>query len=187
VSGIKGTKSSAALIVAVVALVAALGGGAVAGVTISKLNNKEKEQVKRIAERKAKRLDKKIELLPGPQGERGPQGEPGEDATNLFGFIQALGGGPKLQYGSGVNAVSEVETGEYRVDFDRDLTGCVAQVTTGVGEPKENLFGADLAYGRAWIGFFGDNSEVRVNLRRPNGTTNFGVPVSTSFFITAFC
>ncbi len=40
-SRIKGSGPSAALIVAVVALVAALGGGAVAGVTISKLNKKE--------------------------------------------------------------------------------------------------------------------------------------------------
>jgi hypothetical protein len=70
---IKRVKPSAAIIVAVVALVAALGGGAVAGVTISKLNNKEKKQVKRLA----KKLDKKIELLPGPQGERGEQGPPG--------------------------------------------------------------------------------------------------------------
>jgi hypothetical protein len=93
-SRIKGTKSSAALIVAVIALVAALGGGAVAGVTNSKLNNKEKNQVKRIAKRKAKRLDRRIELTPGPQGpagqngETGPQGpkgdkgDPGEDATS---------------------------------------------------------------------------------------------------------
>jgi hypothetical protein len=74
-SRIKGTKSSAALLVAVIALVAALGGGAVAGVTISKLNNKEKKQVKRIAKRKAKRLDRKIELLPGPPGpSTGPAG-----------------------------------------------------------------------------------------------------------------
>jgi integrin beta 3 len=77
-SPIKRTKSSAALIVAVVALVAALGGGAVAGVTISKLNNKEKKQVKRIAKRKAKQLDRRIELKPGPPGEEGPKGDTGE-------------------------------------------------------------------------------------------------------------
>ena len=59
-----------AFIVASVALLAALGGGVAAGVTISKLNGKERKQVKRIA----KKLDKRIELLPGPEG---PQGDPG--------------------------------------------------------------------------------------------------------------
>lgn len=77
-SRIRFRRPSAALLVATVALVTALAGGAVAGVTISKLNKKERSQVKRIAERKAKRLDKKIELQPGPQGVAGPQGQRGE-------------------------------------------------------------------------------------------------------------
>lgn len=76
-SGIKQAKSSAALTVAVVALIAALGGGAVAGVTVSKLNQKEKKQVKRISKKQAKKLDKLISLKPGPQGEKGPKGDVG--------------------------------------------------------------------------------------------------------------
>jgi hypothetical protein len=58
-SRFKGTKPSAALIVAVIALVAALGGGAVAGVTISKLNKKERKQVKRIAKQQGKKQSKR--------------------------------------------------------------------------------------------------------------------------------
>jgi hypothetical protein len=65
-SRIKGTKSSAALLVAVIALVAALGGGAVAGVTISKLNKKERKQVKKIAKKQAKKQSKKAAT--GPAG-----------------------------------------------------------------------------------------------------------------------
>ncbi|MGB6424022.1 MAG: hypothetical protein WBF18_01960 [Solirubrobacterales bacterium] len=42
---IKQAKPSAALIVAVIALVAALGGGAVAGVAVTSLNKKDKKQV----------------------------------------------------------------------------------------------------------------------------------------------
>lgn len=48
------SRSSAALLVSVVALVAALGGGAVAGVTVSALNKKEKRQVTRIAKKQGK-------------------------------------------------------------------------------------------------------------------------------------
>ena len=62
---IKRTKPSAALIVAVVALVAALGGGAVAGVAVTSLNKKETKKVRKIAKKQAKKLDKKIELTPG--------------------------------------------------------------------------------------------------------------------------
>jgi hypothetical protein len=52
-------KPSAALIVAVVALVAALGGGAVAGVAVTSLNKKDKKQVTKIAEKQAKKQIKR--------------------------------------------------------------------------------------------------------------------------------
>ncbi len=58
-SRIKGKRPSAALVVAIVALVAALGGGAVAGVTISKLNKKEKKQVTKIAKKEGKKQAEK--------------------------------------------------------------------------------------------------------------------------------
>ena len=63
---IKWAKPSPALLVAVVALVAALGGGAVAGVAVTSLNKKETKKVRKIAKKQAKKLDKKIELTPGP-------------------------------------------------------------------------------------------------------------------------
>jgi glycosyltransferase involved in cell wall biosynthesis len=58
--------------VTVIALVAALGGGAVAGVAATSLNKKDKKQVTKIAKKQAKKLDKKIELAPGPRGAIGP-------------------------------------------------------------------------------------------------------------------
>ena len=70
-------KSSPALLVAVVALVAALGGTAVGGVAITVLNKKERKQVKKIA----KKLDRKIELKPGPKGDIGAQGPKGDTGT----------------------------------------------------------------------------------------------------------
>jgi hypothetical protein len=93
---IRRARPSAAIIVAAVALVAALGSGAVAGVTISKLNKKEKQQVKRIAERKAKRLDKNIELQPGPEGEQGPEGPPGPSTGPAGGDLSGNYPDPKI-------------------------------------------------------------------------------------------
>ncbi len=74
---IKGAKPSPALLVAVVALVAALAGTAIGGVAVTSLNKKDKKQVTRIAKKQAKKLDGKIELTPGPPGEKGDQGDPG--------------------------------------------------------------------------------------------------------------
>jgi hypothetical protein len=56
---IKQAKPSAALVVAVVALVVALGGGAVAGVAVTSLNKKDKKQVTKIAKKEAKTQGKK--------------------------------------------------------------------------------------------------------------------------------
>ena len=154
---IKQAKPSAALIVAVIALVAALGGGAVAGVAVTSLKQNERKQVKKISKRQAKKLDKKIALTPGPkgdqglQGEQGPkgdqglQGDPGEDATHLFAYIQDTGNTDDeaaLGYGDGAVSVSDPDgdnsitsPGPYVVTFDRDLSECVANATTGRGDP----------------------------------------------------
>ena len=73
-SKIKRGRPSPAMLVAIVALVAALGGSAVAEVaSTSKLSKKERQQTKKIAKKQAKKLDKKIELTPGPQGPKATQ------------------------------------------------------------------------------------------------------------------
>lgn len=56
---ITGAKPSPALVIAVIALVAALGGGAVAGVAVTALNKKERKQVKKISKRQGKKQGKK--------------------------------------------------------------------------------------------------------------------------------
>src|SRR5680860_1090998 len=56
---IKRAKPSPALLVAVVALVAALGGGAVASVAVTSLNKEDKKQVKKIAKKQGKKQAKK--------------------------------------------------------------------------------------------------------------------------------
>lgn len=91
-------RPSPALLVAVAALVAALGGSAAAGVAVTSLNKDERVQVKRIAAKQAKRIGqrqariirrqarriagrldaKAIASIPaGPQGPKGDQGPPG--------------------------------------------------------------------------------------------------------------
>jgi hypothetical protein len=118
VSRIKGTRSSAALIVAVVALVAALGGGAVAGVTISKLNKKEKKQVKRIAKKLDGRAIKSI-----PAGPRGPEGPKGDSGFSGLEKVQATSGSLTTSDSSSPKLVSAIcpagkraVTGSYSID-----------------------------------------------------------------------
>ena len=75
-------------VMSIVAVFIALGGGAYA------LTTQDKKQVKKIAKKQAAKLDKKIELKPGPQGEQGPigtPGEPGADGT-AKGFGHWFGG-----------------------------------------------------------------------------------------------
>jgi hypothetical protein len=169
VSRIRGTKSSAALIVAVVALVAALGGGAVAEVTISKL---DKNKVKRISKKQARKLDKKIELKPGP---------PGEDATKLFAYVKDGGpsGSVEIVYGSGAVGVSYNDvTGQYLVSFDRSLASCVASVTPGLGNPVGSSPGVlNEATPFVYLGA-GEDNQVSVG---------FESLQQTSFMLSVFC
>ena len=62
----KRAQPSPALVVAVVALVAGLAGTAVGGVAVKALNKKEKQQVKKISKKQARKLNRKIVLTPGP-------------------------------------------------------------------------------------------------------------------------
>ena len=77
---IKGAKPSPALLVAVVALVAALGGGAVAGVAVTALNKKEKKQVTKISKKQANRQIKRKE--PGLDVNSAVRAETAKDADN---------------------------------------------------------------------------------------------------------
>jgi hypothetical protein len=206
VSRIKGTKSSAALLVAVIALVAALGGGAVAGVTISKLNKKEKQQVKRISKRvskkQARKLDRRIELMPGPQGEQGdkgdigtqgpkgdpgaqgPKGDPGQDATNLFGYIRQPAGDPVVQYGEGVTDVSLGAGLAYLVTFNRSLVGCVVTATPGFGNPEGAPDISSYALGLAAQVALdrGSDNQAQIQLKQDSGPA-----FKDSFMVAAFC
>jgi mevalonate kinase len=186
---IKGIRSSAALMVAVVALVSALGGGAVAGVTISKLNKKEKRQVKRISRRiskkQARKLDKRIELLPGPKGDAG------EDATKLFAYIRDTASDTSstddatIAYGEGVTAVDDPEnSASYTVSFDRSLAGCVVQANAGTGRPRGTASSYLATVSHVSLEDPGiAANQALVRFYKPDFTSSY----DTSFMVTAFC
>jgi hypothetical protein len=106
---------------------------------------------------------------PGPKGDKGDTGAPGQDATNLFAYVREGNPGPAtatavVQYGSGVTGVDDPSgNNSYTVTFNRSLTDCVVQAVSGLGDPAGNAFDDTIAI--------------------PSG-----FPVEdTSFLITAFC
>ena len=72
---IKQAKPSPAFVVAVVALVAAVCSGAVAGVAVRKLDQNEKKQVRKISKNQASKLDgRRSSSRPGRRASRGTRG-----------------------------------------------------------------------------------------------------------------
>ena len=192
---IKRAKPSPALIVAVVALVAGLAGTAVGGATISALNQQERKQVRNIAKKQAKKQAKKaVNGIPaGPRGETGPRGstgpqgpagEAGEDAVRLFAYIRDNGGAnaASVDYGNGVTGVTDPggSGGTYVVTFDRDLSGCVVHVTSGVGIPASGN-ASSVNNSTPYVNL-DPNGEVQVRLYNASNLT-----VDTSFLISAVC
>jgi hypothetical protein len=174
---------SPAILVAVLALVAALAGTAVAGQDASTSASVQK-QLKKIKKR-VKALEQQGQQ-PGPQGEQGP---PGEDATKLFAYIRDAGSDPAdtavVHYGSGVTAVIDGNpaepggTNNYTVTFNRDLANCVVQAAAGLGEPPGDDFAGTFSFP-----FITMRGGGLVDLRFTNAA---GSSVDTSFLITAFC
>ena len=130
----------------------------------------------------------------GPKGDTGPQGAagaPGEDATNLFGYITDVGtdvsGTTTVHYGVGVLSVAEPAgtDGDYTVTFDRDLTNCVVHAQAGGGNPAGS--GVNLSRALPLVLMdSGTDDQVRITFNRLDGN-EFGEPTDTSFFVSAFC
>jgi hypothetical protein len=177
-SRIKRTKPSPALIIAVVALVAALAGTAVGGVTVSALKKGEKQQVKKISKRvskkQAKKLDRKIELLPGPQGAQGEQGPQGEPAGTFWVFSNN-GGGIVREKGV-ANIDTSGGTGLYEVEFEQDVSNCAWLATisrTAQAEPVSGEIGVRPT---------ADPTKVMVHTWNDAGT-----PIINRFMLMATC
>jgi len=123
----------------------------------------------------------------GPQGAIGPKGDAGEDATNLFAYIQDSAdpnSEASLGYGDGAASVSDpvgdnttTSPGPYVVTFDRDLSGCVAHATTGRGDPAGAGTGAFIAPTIATV----KGATVEVAALTSGGFKD------TSFMLSVFC
>jgi hypothetical protein len=64
----------------------------------------------------------------GAQGAQGPQGNPGASATALWARVSPTGG---IDAGSGVTGSSNLFTGGYEVDFNRDVHNCAYIASIG--------------------------------------------------------
>jgi hypothetical protein len=68
----------------------------------------------------------------GPTGPKGDKGDPGAAATKLWAVVLADG---TLVRSSGATASSHLTGGEYRVDFNQNVTACAYLAT--IGNPAE--------------------------------------------------
>ena len=131
---------------------------------------------------------------PGEQGQRGPQGEqgvpgerglPGESATKLFAYIKD-GAAPtataNVEYGSGVTGVSDpAGHSTYSVTFNRDLSSCVVQAVSGIGNPSAGDSNAGPFHPILQVAPVGSLRNVLVDFRSPAT----GATTDTSIMITA--
>ncbi|MCB0875911.1 MAG: hypothetical protein KDB46_06925 [Solirubrobacterales bacterium] len=81
-------------VMATVAVFIVRGGGAYA------LTSREKQQIKVIARKQASKLDKQVELLPGPKGDAGEQGPPGPSTGPAGGALTGNYPDPGIADGS---------------------------------------------------------------------------------------
>ena len=145
-------RPSASMLVALIALIVAMGGTGYAAIQLP-ANSVGTKQLKkkavtgkkiarnavtssRVKNGSLKGVDFAAGQLPqgaqGVPGEKGDKGDRGDPATNLFAAVTS---GGTLPFGKGMTGVTHPNGGEYFVTFNRDLTNCVASVTIGFGKP----------------------------------------------------
>jgi hypothetical protein len=138
------------MLVAVVALISSLTGGALAaalidtgdiqnGAVTKKKLHKNAVNSKKVKNKTLKAKDfadgqlaqgvQGIPGLKGDKGEKGDKGDPGADATRLWASVNN-DATPAILHGSGVTAVAVGGfTGQVKVSFDRDVSECSFQAT----------------------------------------------------------
>lgn len=137
-------------VIATIALFIALGGASYAAIKLPK-NSVGAKQLKKGAVTPAKLSKASATTLAGPagaegatgpQGVQGVKGEAGAAATNLWAAVNEKG---TLVRGVGVARAEMTGTGQYAVEFAKDVSKCAYEVTTGetgdVGSAPTGLVG----------------------------------------------
>jgi hypothetical protein len=154
-------KLSPAMVVAVVALVMALGGGAIAGVAVTSLNKHDRKKVKRIAKRQANRA---VGRIPD---------------TTFFAFVKQDG---TLLYGDGATGATRTGQGSYSVGFDRDIAECAPFAVPGIHGRTDGNFSGNSGAIDADAFVANDNgSSMHVTTRVSSSQTD------TSFYAGVLC
>jgi hypothetical protein len=192
---------STAVLVALIALVLAIGGTAIAGLpgqdgAISACYRKQGGALRVIAGSKScAKGEKQIAWnrlgptgprgatgAPGPRGdvgERGPQGEPGLSATSLWAAVRANG---TKSRGSGVTSTTKIGTGFYEVTFGQSVSSCGFDATLGSPDTLEIPAGQTGASQNLGGGFSNLPTQVLVST-----TNSAGSATDMPFFLTVIC
>jgi hypothetical protein len=189
---------SPAMLVALIALVLAIGGTAIAGLpggdgSISACYRKQGGALRLIAAGKScAKGEKRIAWsqrgpagaagLSGPRGdagERGPQGEPGLPATNLWAAVRA--NGTKAR-GSGVTSTTRLSAGFYEVTFGQSVSSCGFVATIGNPDLLEIPAGQIGASQNLGGGFSNLPTQVLVSTTNSAGNTQ-----DLPFFLAVTC
>ena len=113
-------KLTYANVMATVAVFIALGGVSYAAIKLPK-NSVGAKQLKKGAVTPVKLSSGTRAKLIGPQGLQGPKGDPGAPATAIWAEVAAAG---ELNAGSNAVSAEKLNTGIYRVFFNRDVSKC---------------------------------------------------------------
>jgi hypothetical protein len=192
-------RPSPAMLVAVVALVSSLTGGAVAATLIDsgdikngsikkKDLHKNSVNTKKVKNKTLKAKDfAPGQLEQGAQGIQGPKGDPGQDATNLWAVVHYDGATTTASLVRGSGAVSAERTadgtGTYEVVFNQDITDCSYQGTLGRGDTDSTeAFPGEITVVRR-----GPAANPVVGGLYVQTFNSAGAPNDRSFHIAVFC
>lgn len=125
-----------------------------------------------------------------PQGERGPRGPAGQDATKLFAYIGDTANDAAqafIYYGPGVTSVFDdpgpsASGSFYDVTFSQSVRGCVVDAIPGTGNPSNGSFKGAYGIPLVSMGPNGDKT-ARVQFLKHDAAGT----VETSFMIAALC
>jgi hypothetical protein len=191
-------KPSASMVVALIALVMAMGGSAVAASLITSKQIKNGTiQLADISKKAQKSLKGKAgaqgpqgpagaqgaqgaQGVQGAKGDKGDKGDTGDSATTLFAAINSDGTVVSSK-ASGVAGSETTGVGTYRVYFDQNISACTAQATASdLGQAPETI---NVGFqGSVISGAGGTNNGLFIQT-----ANNAGTLVNSGFQLAVFC